>query len=192
MGSPNTRMPLAEKQPMTGKRPQRNKANVAETLLADKYSGYLRGLPLWHWSNATPTLRYRVLIHEARSHLRCSGSALGFPVDRGAAVLLRSGQASQEFTDRLRGREFPSKARDTAWLPFISRLRKVLGKLFSCRGRFRMAVPCGTMLIVLVAEIDLFALVGVLGRGKPFAASALRRSKDALDVVRYEFARGFF
>jgi len=64
MGSPNTRMPLAEKQPMTGKRPQRNKANVAETLLADKYSGYLRGLlPLWHWcSNATPTLRYRVLI----------------------------------------------------------------------------------------------------------------------------------
>jgi len=57
-------MPLAEKQPMTGKRPQRNKANVAETLLADKYSGYLRGLlPLWHWcSNATPTLRYRVLI----------------------------------------------------------------------------------------------------------------------------------
>ena len=70
MGSPNTRMPLAEKQPMTGKRPQRNKANVAETLLADKYSGYLRGFPLWHWSNATPTLRYRVLIHEARSHLR--------------------------------------------------------------------------------------------------------------------------
>ena len=76
--------------------------------------------------------------------------------------------------------------------PLYSKLRKVLGKLFSCRGRFRMAVPFGTMLVILVAEIDLFALVGVLGRGKPFAASALRRSKDALDVVRYEFARGFF
>ena len=54
-----------------------------------------------------------------------------------------------------------------------------------------MEISGSAMLVVLVAEIDFFALAGILRRSKSFAASTLRRGKDSLNVVRYELARGF-